>query len=79
VFGIRSHRSLGRSDSLRMARYVSLQPRYNLLFRETERELLSLAEEEHLAGIPFNPLAGGLLTDKYREEYCGEIQASGGI
>jgi aryl-alcohol dehydrogenase-like predicted oxidoreductase len=60
-------------------RYVSLQPRYNLPFRETERELLPFAEEEDLAVIPFNPLSGGLLTDKYRKEYCGEIQTSGGI
>src|ERR1700722_10029037 len=31
---------------LRGARYVSVQPRYNLLFREIERELLPLAHEE---------------------------------
>ncbi|BDU18993.1 aldo/keto reductase [Dyella sp. GSA-30] len=59
-------RALGRQDALRLARYVSVQPRYNLLFREIERELLPLATEEHLAVIPFNPLAGGLLTDRYQ-------------
>jgi 1-deoxyxylulose-5-phosphate synthase len=58
-------RALGRSDVLRIARPVSVQPRYNLLFREIERELLPLAKEEGLAVIPFNPLAGGLLTGKY--------------
>jgi 1-deoxyxylulose-5-phosphate synthase len=42
-----------------------VQPRYNLLFREIERELLPLAQEENLAVIAFNPLAGGLLTGKY--------------
>jgi 1-deoxyxylulose-5-phosphate synthase len=65
ILAYRLARSLGRSDVLRAARYVSVQPRYNLLFREIERELLPLAHEEGLAVIPFNPLAGGLLTGKY--------------
>lgn len=60
-------RLIGRQDARRLVRIVSVQPRYNLLFREIERELLPLAEEEGLAVIPFNPLAGGLLTGKYRQ------------
>jgi aryl-alcohol dehydrogenase-like predicted oxidoreductase len=59
-------RAIGRQDVLRLARYVSAQPRYNLLFREIERELLPLAGEEGLAVIPFNPLAGGLLSGRYQ-------------
>jgi aryl-alcohol dehydrogenase (NADP+) len=35
------------------------------LFREIERELLPLAQEEGLGVIPYNPLAGGLLTGKH--------------
>ena len=61
-------RAIGRQDTLRLARFVSAQPRYNLLFREIERELLPLAQEENLAVIPFNPLAGGLLSGKYRQD-----------
>jgi aryl-alcohol dehydrogenase-like predicted oxidoreductase len=61
-------RALGRADVLRTARFVSVQPRYNLLFRQIERELLPLASEEGLAVIPYNPLAGGLLTGKYRSD-----------
>lgn len=61
-------RALGRADVLRTARFVSVQPRYNLLFRQIERELLPLAEEEGLAVMPYNPLAGGLLTGKHRRE-----------
>ena len=45
---------------------MSVQPRYSLLFREIERELLPLAGEEGLGVIPYNPLAGGLLTGKYK-------------
>lgn len=59
-------RALGRADVKGKTRFVSVQPRYSLLFRETERELLPLAQEEGLGVIPYNPLAGGLLTGKYQ-------------
>ncbi|WP_437986097.1 aldo/keto reductase [Sorangium sp. So ce117] len=59
-------RALGRADVRGLARFVSVQPRYALLFREIERELLPLAQEEGLGVIPYNPLAGGLLTGKHR-------------
>ncbi|MCD9033302.1 aldo/keto reductase [Luteimonas sp. Y-2-2-4F] len=59
-------RALGRADVLRTARPVSVQPRYNLLFRQIERELLPLAAEEGLGVLAYNPLAGGLLTGKHR-------------
>jgi aryl-alcohol dehydrogenase-like predicted oxidoreductase len=61
-------RALGRADVLRVVRFVSVQPRYNLLFRQIERELLPLAAEEKLAVMPYNPLAGGLLTGKHRHD-----------
>jgi aryl-alcohol dehydrogenase-like predicted oxidoreductase len=61
-------RALGRSDLRNLTRFVSVQPRYSLLFREIERELLPLAGEEGLGVIPYNPLAGGLLTGKYRPD-----------
>lgn len=58
-------RALGRSEVLRLFKFVSVQPRYNLLFRQIERELLPLCAEEKLAVIPYNPLAGGMLTAKH--------------
>lgn len=58
-------RALGRSDMHGWARFVSVQPRYNLLFREIERELLPLCAEEGVGVIPFNPIAGGMLSGKY--------------
>ncbi len=58
-------RALGRSELRNLVRFVSVQPRYSLLFREIERELLPLAGEEGLAVIPYNPLAGGLLSGKH--------------
>ena len=57
--------ALGKAETNRWTRFVSVQPRYNLLFREIERELLPLARETGLGVIPYNPLAGGLLTGKH--------------
>src|SRR6202166_5031063 len=64
-------KALGRQDTLKLTRFFSAQPRYNLLFREIERELFPLCKEEGLAVIPFNPLAGGLLSGKYKHSDKG--------
>ncbi len=61
-------RAIGRAELRKLTQLVCVQPRYSLLFREIERELLPLAGEEGLGVIPYNPLAGGLLTGKYKPE-----------
>ena len=61
-------RALGRSDVLGVARFDTIQPRYNLLFRQIERDLLPLCQMDGLAVIPYNPLAGGFLSGKHRRE-----------
>src|SRR5918995_1212315 len=61
-------RGLGRSDVLGLARWDCVQPRYNLLFRQIERDLLPLCQLDGLAVIPYNPLAGGFLSGKHRRE-----------
>src|SRR5437762_7901832 len=58
-------RAVGRSEVLGVARFDSVQPRYNLLFRQVERELLPLCQEEGIGVIPFNPIAGGMLSGKH--------------
>jgi aryl-alcohol dehydrogenase-like predicted oxidoreductase len=58
-------RALGRSELKGLAPIVSVQPRYNLLFRTFERDLLPMCAEEGVAVIPYNPLAGGFLTGKH--------------
>jgi aryl-alcohol dehydrogenase (NADP+) len=67
-FAYQVARALGRSEVLGLARFDSVQPRYNLLFRQTERELLPLCQEEGIGVIPYNPLAGGFLSGKHRRE-----------
>jgi aryl-alcohol dehydrogenase (NADP+) len=61
-------RALGRSEVLGVARFDSVQPRYNLLFRQIERELLPLCHEEGVGVIPYNPMAGGFLSGKHRRD-----------
>jgi Predicted oxidoreductases (related to aryl-alcohol dehydrogenases) len=58
---------LGCSDLRSLSRIVSVQPCYNLVFRQWEHELFRLAADEGLAVIPYNPLAGGLLTGKHAD------------
>lgn len=58
-------KALGISAREHLAKFVCLQPMYNLLKRQAEVELLPMALSEHLSVFPYNPLAGGLLTGKY--------------
>ncbi len=58
-------RAVGRTETLGLARLDSVQPRYNLLFREIEREMLPYCGEEGIGVIPYNPIAGGLLSGKH--------------
>nr|WP_269329355.1 aldo/keto reductase [Kineosporia babensis] len=55
------------SDQLGVARYVAMQPHYNLMEREVvEGELAALLAQEDLALFPYYSLASGFLTGKYR-------------
>ncbi|WP_421988783.1 aldo/keto reductase [Roseococcus sp.] len=58
-------RALGHSELRHLVRIASVQPRYNMLYRAYERDLLPMCEEEGIAVIPYNPLAGGMLTGKH--------------
>ncbi len=58
-------RAIGRCEVSRWTKPVSVQPRYNLLFREMERELFPLARQDKLAVIAYNPIAGGMLSGKH--------------
>lgn len=63
--------ALWASDRRGLARFDCVQPRYNLLFRMIEDEILPLCRAHGLGVIPYNPLAGGMLTGRYRAEQAG--------
>ncbi|MFH9611511.1 aldo/keto reductase [Streptomyces sp. NPDC017448] len=59
--------SLDFSEREGLARYVALQPHYNLVSRDTyEGELQDTAAAAGLAAVPYYGLASGFLTGKYR-------------
>jgi aryl-alcohol dehydrogenase-like predicted oxidoreductase len=60
-------RALWEADKRGLARYESIQPKYNLVFRdEYERELEPLCLEQQIGVIPYSSLASGFLSGKYR-------------
>jgi aryl-alcohol dehydrogenase-like predicted oxidoreductase len=62
-------RALWDSDKRGLVRYESLQPKYNLVFRdEYERELEPLCLEQGVGVIPYSTLGSGFLTGKYRRD-----------
>jgi aryl-alcohol dehydrogenase-like predicted oxidoreductase len=62
-------KSLWVSDVRNLARFDSLQPHYNLVYRaEFERELQPLCLDQGIGVIPYSPLAAGFLTGKYRRD-----------
>src|SRR4028119_801650 len=58
--------SLAVSKELGLNRFICEQPPYNLLDRRIERELLPMCQTYGIATIPWAPIAGGLLSGKYR-------------
>ncbi|MQA10876.1 MAG: aldo/keto reductase [Pseudonocardiaceae bacterium] len=58
--------ALSISESLGLARFVALQPHYNLVERDYERELAPVVAREGLSAFPYFALAKGFLTGKYR-------------
>jgi aryl-alcohol dehydrogenase-like predicted oxidoreductase len=57
--------ALSAAERLGAEGYVSVQPRYNLLYREIETELLPMCRARGLGVLPYNPLAGGFLSGKH--------------
>jgi len=56
--------ALGISDRTGLPRIATMQPHYNLIYREEEREMFPLCETEDIGVIPWSPLARGLLAGK---------------
>src|ERR1700730_11563449 len=58
--------SLWVSKELGLNRFVTEQPPYNILDRRIERELVPMTQTFGIGLIPWSPIAGGLLSGKYR-------------
>ena len=63
---------LNRSEMLGLARFVTMQNHYNLVYREEEREMIPLCVDQGIGIIPYSPLARGFLTGNRRREDRGD-------
>jgi 1-deoxyxylulose-5-phosphate synthase len=64
MFSWQFAKALYTADLHGWTRFASMQPHYNLLYREEEREMIPLCQDQKIAIIPWSPLARGLLTRK---------------
>jgi len=60
--------ALYTADANGWTRFVSMQNYYNLLYREEEREMMSLLLDQGIGSIPWSPLARGRLTRAWNEQ-----------
>lgn len=58
--------SIALAGERRTVRFAAVQPRWSLIERRAERDIVPLCIATGMAVVPYNPLAGGLLTGKYR-------------
>ena len=68
MFAWQFAKALATSDLGGLARFVSMQGHYNLLYREEEREMLPLCADQEIAVIPWSPLGRGRLTRPWDAE-----------
>ena len=61
-------RALWTSSTHNLNPLVCVQPLYNLLDRQAETEMFPFCAHEGVGVVPYNPLAGGLLTGKYHRD-----------
>jgi aryl-alcohol dehydrogenase (NADP+) len=66
MFAWQLAKMLYTSDRLGLARFVTMQNHYNLVYREEEREVNPLCRDEGLGLLPWSPLARGFLTGNRR-------------
>ncbi len=72
MFAWQMAKMLHTSDRRGLARFVTMQNHYNLVYREEEREMIPLCRDEGIGLIPWSPLARGFLAGNRRREDHGE-------
>ena len=75
MFAWQFAKALYTADLHGWTRFVSMQPHYNLIYREDEREMLPLCQDQGIAVIPFSPLARGWLSRKPSPEENETLRA----
>ena len=68
-------KALGLSAGQGWARFETVQAYYSIAGRDVEREIVPLMAEEGLGLMVWSPLAGGLLSGKFRRDFAGPNDA----
>ena len=55
-------------EAVKYGNIVSLQPMYNMVERDIEKDLLPFCQKKNIGIIAYSPLASGILTGKYNED-----------
>ena len=61
-------KALHTSEMNGFVKFVSMQNKYNLLYREEEREMIPLCKDQKIGIIPYNPTALGVLSGRYLKQ-----------
>jgi aryl-alcohol dehydrogenase (NADP+) len=69
-------KALNISEKNGWAKFISMQNVYNLVYREEEREMLPLCEDQGIGIIPWSPLARGFLAGNKKKGTEGETLRS---
>jgi aryl-alcohol dehydrogenase-like predicted oxidoreductase len=76
MFAWQFTKALYTADLHGWTRFVSMQPHYNLIYREEEREMIPLCVEEGIGVIPWSPIARGFLAGNRTRDKGGETSRS---
>lgn len=74
MFAWQFAKSLYLADLKGWTRFASMQNHYNLVYREEEREMLPLCEDQGIGVIPWSPLARGFLAGNRDRQGSGETR-----
>lgn len=69
AIGVSNYSLKQLKEALKYTRVDSIQPKYNMLHRDIEKDLVPFCIEKDIAILPYSPLASGLLTGKYTEGF----------
>ena len=72
MFAWQLAKTLNTSDRLGLAKFVTMQNHYNLVYREEEREVNPLCRDQGLGLLPWSPLARGFLAGNRRPSDRGD-------
>ncbi|HZJ23739.1 MAG TPA: aldo/keto reductase [Anaerolineales bacterium] len=76
MFAWQFAKSLHVSEKNGWTKFISMQNHYNLVYREEEREMIPLCQEQGIGLIPWSPMARGFFAGDRKRDGGGETERS---